>query len=163
MFSLTKYLAHIANRPDTQRNRNISNWTFYVPINSVNASLCNNCSSTRNILITIFRIVRMYGHTLMICKTVCIPVQSKNQPMFFKYDIATIEQVSLYWASMRITRITLSSETKYFFSIYMMTSSNGNVFRVTGHFCGEFTDHRWIPRTKASDAELWCFLWSPPE
>ena len=20
--------------------------------------------------------------------------------------------------------------------------------------------HRWIPRTKASDAELWCFLWS---
>ena len=26
--------------------------------------------------------------------------------------------------------------------------------------CGEFTGHRWIPRTKASDAELWCFLWS---
>ena len=23
--------------------------------------------------------------------------------------------------------------------------------------------HRWIPRTKASDAELWCFLWSAPE
>ena len=45
----------------------------------------------------------------------------------------------------------------------MMTSSNGNIFRVTGHFCGEFTGHRWIPRTKASDAELWCFLWSVPE
>ena len=29
--------------------------------------------------------------------------------------------------------------------------------------CGEFTGHRWIPRTKASDAELWCFLWSAPE
>ena len=27
---------------------------------------------------------------------------------------------------------------------------------------GEFTGHRWIPRTKASDAELWCFLWSVP-
>ena len=40
----------------------------------------------------------------------------------------------------------------------MMTSSNGNVFRVTGHLFGEFTGHRWIPRTKASDAELWCFL-----
>ena len=40
----------------------------------------------------------------------------------------------------------------------MMTSSNGNIFRVTGHLCGEFTDHRWIPCTKASDAELWCFL-----
>ena len=43
----------------------------------------------------------------------------------------------------------------------MMTSSNGNIFRVTGPLCGEFTGHRWIPHTKASDAELWCF-WSAP-
>ena len=42
----------------------------------------------------------------------------------------------------------------------MMTSSNGNIFSVTGHLCGEFTGRRWIPRTKASDAEVWCFLWS---
>ena len=40
----------------------------------------------------------------------------------------------------------------------MMTSSYGNIFRITGHLCGEFTDLRWIPRTKASDAELWCFF-----
>ena len=45
----------------------------------------------------------------------------------------------------------------------MMTSSNGNIFCVTGHLCGEFTGPQWIPRTKASDAELWCFLWSVPE
>ena len=44
-----------------------------------------------------------------------------------------------------------------------ITSSNGNVFHVTGPLCREFTDHRWIPLTKASDAELWCFLWSAPE
>ena len=43
--------------------------------------------------------------------------------------------------------------------LYMMTSSNENIFRVTGPLCGEFTCPRWIPRTKASDAELWCFLW----
>ena len=48
------------------------------------------------------------------------------------------------------------------FHCSMMTSSNGNIFRVTGHLCGEFTGPRWIPRTKASDAELWCFLWSAP-
>ena len=35
--------------------------------------------------------------------------------------------------------------------------------RVTGPLCGEFTGHRWIPRTKASHAELCCFLWSAPE
>ena len=40
----------------------------------------------------------------------------------------------------------------------MMTSSNGSIFRVTGSLCGEFTGHRWIPRTKASDAGLWCFF-----
>ena len=35
-----------------------------------------------------------------------------------------------------------------------MTSSNGNIFRVTGHLCAEFTGDRWIPRTNASDAAL---------
>ena len=40
----------------------------------------------------------------------------------------------------------------------MMASSNGNIFRVSGPLCGEFTGPRWIPRTKASEAELWCFL-----
>ena len=45
----------------------------------------------------------------------------------------------------------------------MMTSSNGNIFRVTGPLQGESTGHRRIPLTKASTAELWCFLWSAPE
>ena len=45
---------------------------------------------------------------------------------------------------------------------YMMTSSSENIFRVTGPLCGEFTGLRWIPLTKASDAELWYFLWSAP-
>ena len=27
----------------------------------------------------------------------------------------------------------------------MMTSSNGSIFRVTGHLCGEFIGPRWIP------------------
>ena len=46
---------------------------------------------------------------------------------------------------------------------FMMTSSHGTIFRVTGFLCGEFTGHRWIPLTTASDTELWCFLWSAPE
>ena len=45
----------------------------------------------------------------------------------------------------------------------IMMSSNGSIFRVTGPLCGEFTGPRWIPLTKASDAVLWCFLWSAPE
>ena len=30
----------------------------------------------------------------------------------------------------------------------MMTSSNGNIFRVTGPLCGELIGHRWIPPQK---------------
>ena len=45
----------------------------------------------------------------------------------------------------------------------MMTSSNGNIFHVTGHLCGEFTGHGWIPCTKATDVELWCFIWFAPQ
>ena len=51
-------------------------------------------------------------------------------------------------------RVLVSSMFWYF----MMTSSNGNIFRVTGHLCGEFTGPRWIPHTKASEAELWFSL-----
>ena len=40
--------------------------------------------------------------------------------------------------------------------IFYQTSSNGNIFRVTGYLCGDFTGHRWIPHTKSSGAELWC-------
>ena len=47
--------------------------------------------------------------------------------------------------------------------LHMMTSSNGNIFRVIGPFAMGTTGHRWIPLTKATDADLRCFLWSAPE
>ena len=45
----------------------------------------------------------------------------------------------------------------------MMTSSNGNIYCVTGLLWGESTGERWIPLKKTSDAEFWCFHWSAPE
>ena len=45
------------------------------------------------------------------------------------------------------------------FLLIKMTSSNGNIFRVTDPLLGD----RWIPLTKANDEELLCFLWSAPE
>ena len=45
----------------------------------------------------------------------------------------------------------------------MMTWSNGNIFRFIGPLWGESIGDQWIPLTKASDAELWYFLWSAPE
>ena len=44
----------------------------------------------------------------------------------------------------------------------MVTTSNGNIFRVTGLLCWEFTGNRWMPCTKASDAELKMFFFYLP-
>ena len=46
---------------------------------------------------------------------------------------------------------------------FMMTPLTGHAFPVTGRLCRQFTALQWIPRTKASDAELWYFLWSASE
>ena len=67
-----------------------------------------------------------------------------------------------HWMNKNSTRKAINSMWNHS-KVYMMTSSNGNIFRVTGHLFGEFTGDRWIPHTKASDAEVWSFLWSAPE
>ena len=77
--------------------------------------------------------------------------------------------ISLWLWELKISVYTWESAwhmMKYVYAhycIYIMTSSNGNIFHITSLLCGEFTSDRWIPYTKASDAELWCFLWSAPE
>ena len=73
----------------------------------------------------------------------CTPETSQNWPIPSHGD--TLGNESTKWS-------------RAFAIIIMMTSSNGNICRVTGPLCGEFTGLRWIPHTKAGDAELWCFL-----
>ena len=51
----------------------------------------------------------------------------------------------------------------FYYVSWFDLSSNWNIFRVTCHLWGEFTGHWWITPTKASDTELWYFLWSAPE
>ena len=58
-----------------------------------------------------------------------------------------------------LTCILLISPNTHF---CMMTSSNGNIFCVTGPLCGEFTGRQWNPSAKASDAKLGYILWSAP-
>ena len=78
-----------------------------------------------------------------------------------------ITKYSCYQACVRrMHRLQLGSllvESTHNGLVIMMTSSNGNIFRVTGHLCGEFIGPRWIYHTKASDADLWSLLWSAPE
>ena len=44
-------------------------------------------------------------------------------------------------------------------STVMLTWSHVNISPATGPLWRESIGHRWISLTKASDAELWCFLW----
>ena len=47
--------------------------------------------------------------------------------------------------------------------MFMMMSSNGNIFHVIGLLWRESVVHRWIHLKRTSDAELCYFLWSAPE
>ena len=73
----------------------------------------------------------------------------------YKYSMFCLQ---LPWTNNRVEHTVVLPATWDSITLIMMTSSNGSIFRVNGPLCGEFTGRR----TKASDAELWCFLSSPP-
>ena len=69
----------------------------------------------------------------------------------------------IYWVYMGILMDCYTQICVWIFlalhrQLDMMTSSNGNIFRVTGPLYGEFTGHRWIPRTQASSASFDIFF-----
>ena len=102
---------------------------------------------------------RMSVSTLYVCTGIAYVTRARKGIRklgadFARYAVSTCN----LWYAVTVIRCDLCR-----WSGHLMTSSNGNIFRVTGPLCGEFAGHRWIPRTKASDAELWCFLWSVPE
>ena len=86
--------------------------------------------------------------------------------LFFRID-----HISYHWYRFYFIGLPIKAMDTYIFItqlklwdvIYMMTSSNGNISRVTGPLWGESTDHRWFPLTKASDAGVWCFCWFATE
>ena len=85
----------------------------------------------------------------------------------------TITHPNHYWLIVNNTRSNLSKSNctgTVLDMIYYETFENG-IFRddviTWKHFPRYWPFvwgiHRWIPSTKASDAELWCLLWSAPE
>ena len=55
------------------------------------------------------------------------------------------------FAALDSLSVWISLDNKWHWNKPTMTSSNGNIFRVTDQLCGEFNGHRWIPLTKASE------------
>ena len=82
------------------------------------------------------------------------PVYAENVSIWWRHHVnwtLSVREVPLPRLDVRILTIK-SSWYNELIRDDMMTSSNGNMCRVTGHLCGEFTGHRWIPRTKGQ----WC-------
>ena len=85
-------------------------------------------------------------------------------PISYECHLAWFSALSVY-------RSRFSGKTKYTPSLTreewgvvrdMMTSSNGNIFRIPLLLRGIHRS-RMIPLTKTCDAGRWCFLWSAPE
>ena len=74
-----------------------------------------------------------------------------------KYIASTTLERALHTGSIRfewcVNEYKLILFLQVIYHIIMMTLSNGNIFWVTGPLWGEFTGHRWTPRTEVSDAE----------
>ena len=70
----------------------------------------------------------------------------------------------IWVASLRLGRLydcLDMAEVTFFFEPWSWWRHQMETFSVLlAFFCGEFTGPPWIPLTKASDAELWYFLWS---
>ena len=110
--------------------------------------------------LTLEMINPVLNHWFICMKTYCGLVEPDGNWYWFKWWHVASQPQAITWTSVDLLTRSSSFHVR---TVLMMTSSNGNIFHVTGHLCGEFTGLRWIPRTKASDAELWCFLWSAPE
>ena len=73
-----------------------------------------------------------------------------------KMAMSSMSTVSCRIYSQQITLLPGTSNSKYFADHDDVIKRK--LFRVTGPLWGEFTGQRWIPHTKASDVELWCYF-----
>ena len=66
-----------------------------------------------------------------------------------------------------LTNLVQISSVTFLADVFKLICHDGVIkwkhFPSYWHFVREITDHRWIPLTKASDADIWCLLWFAPE
>ena len=153
---------------------------------AITMTICNNISrwlsniiirytpnlNHRYLVLEFFNVVSPTGMATKLLH--CAACMDTLYELYIQYEMLSLNKMgeARKWSKVRFREISKANSTcldraagfhgparSYFL---MMTSSNGKIFRVTGPLCGEFTGLRWIPRTKASDAELRYFLWSAP-
>ena len=95
----------------------------------------------------------MYDETSITESCGCIMIRTEERKKWLFHDNC-VDHRSILHIPCRIRALALEKSwnppphpPKFWWIkvINMMTSSNGNIFRVTGPLCGEFTGPRWIP------------------
>ena len=90
-----------------------------------------------------------------ICWIISCGHLKKNRSITIQCLLNPLTHIIQYSYNSTRSTFKLNASTVLTIQLFMMTSSNGNIFRVTGLLCGEFTGHRWIPLTK--DLMAWSF------
>ena len=85
---------------------------------------------------------------LNVCESVEISVWLRGQ---ITYMVVVLSEPCLLAMSLSHPFHSMASSRPYWSRTDMMTWYNESIFHVTGHLCGEFTGHRWIPHKKASN------------
>ena len=104
----------------------------------VKAMYTSKCMATA---VSVYHVICLY-----ICITYCSSPTIISFVSFYSCS-ADENQITYHWYS-------CSLEDRIYSGYGLMTSSNGNIFRVTGPYCWEFTGRWWIPLTEASDIFL---------
>ena len=80
-----------------------------------------------------------------------LPTQHNNQPQVTIFNTTAFHPTASVF--------TGTCDTMLMRATPMMTSSNGNIFRVTGHLCGEYTGPRWRGALTSSLICVWIIGW----
>ena len=126
-------------------------WDAFRPLTS-GGGLWNNVGKTTSILAMDSCLWRCWPHTkcaLLHKDTGYIADKTMYLPSQYSSHLTVIKNHKC-----DITTTSISSQPMQI----MMTSSNGNIFRVTGHLCGEFTGPRWIPTQRPLARSFDCFF-----
>ena len=139
------------------------NWPEIDPMLLVSNEFRPSSGTLKNIKRRVFTLpyhqMRQFTRRSGLCAKFLFSVLRPRDKFIILFSIYSFLAISCYSHSSPLKRRKSHQKP----ATHMMTSSNGNIFRITGPLCVEFTGHRRIPHTKASDAELWCLLWSASE
>ena len=125
-----QYLGH-----NSTRDTSATNYWYQLENYSSKFSL----KSPRSQCVKIRTKKQQYHHALCFTPVLWI-YKGSSKPAYIKYDQGNKSEVDIYGKNMSPCTIQHMPFIRLWVdSVHMMTSSNGNIFRVTGPLCGEFT------------------------